>query len=155
MTVATTAGTKLFLAVGKPASVDQAGFENVALTYVEVAETTDLSEIGGEYQAVTYDPIGNRITQTLKGQYSPNSQAISLGMDLTDAGQQILLDANTVGSATEDTQNSVKHLLKDGTIIYYYGLPMSFSMGFGDANQVTAATTAIAANSINVIVPAP
>jgi len=152
MSVATTAGTKLYLAVGKPATIDQAGFEDVSLTYVEISETTDLSEIGGEYQAVTYDPIGNRITQTLKGQYSPNSQAISLGMDLTDTGQQMLVTATTVGSATEDTEHSVKHLLKDGTKVYYYGQVMSFSMGFGDANQVTAATTAIAANSINVVV---
>tara|TARA_R110000851_G_scaffold298232_1_gene453711 strand:- start:2 stop:460 length:459 start_codon:yes stop_codon:yes gene_type:complete len=152
MSVATTAGTKLYLAVGKPATIDQAGFEDAALTYVEISETTDLSEIGGEYQAVTYDPIGNRITQTLKGQYSPNSQAISLGMDLTDTGQQMLVTATTVGSATEDTEHSVKHLLKDGTKVYYYGQVMSFSMGFGDANQVTAATTAIAANSINVVV---
>ena len=152
MSVATTAGTKLYLAVGKPATIDQAGFEDASLTYVEISETTDLSEIGGEYQAVTYDPIGNRITQTLKGQYSPNSQAISLGMDLTDNGQQMLVTATTVGSVTEDTEHSVKHLLKDGTKVYYYGQVMSFSMGFGDANQVTAATTAIAANSINVVV---
>ena len=152
MSVATTAGTKLYLAVGKPATIDQAGFEDASLTYVEISETTDLSEIGGEYQAVTYDPIGNRITQTLKGQYSPNSQAISLGMDLTDTGQQMLVTATTVGSASEDTEHSVKHLLKDGTKVYYYGQVMSFSMGFGDANQVTAATTAIAANSINVVV---
>ena len=73
-------------------------------------------------------------------------------MDLTDNGQQMLVTATTVGSVTEDTEHSVKHLLKDGTKVYYYGQVMSFSMGFGDANQVTAATTAIAANSINVVV---
>lgn len=154
MTVATTSGTQMAIAVGKPPTIDQAGFEDASLTYVNVAEITDLGEIGGEFQATTYDPIGNRITQTLKGQYSPNSQALSLGQDLTDAGQVILKTAVTVGSATVDTQHSVRHTLKDGTIVYYYGLPMSYSMGFGDANQVTMATTAIAANSIDVIVAA-
>ena len=33
MSVATTAGTKLYLAVGKPATIDQAGFEDASLTY--------------------------------------------------------------------------------------------------------------------------
>ena len=97
MTVAATAGTQVAIAVGKPATVDQAGFEAPALTYVDIAEITDVGEIGGEFQAVTYDPVGARITQTLKGQYSPNSQALSLGMDLTDAGQILLKNAVTVG----------------------------------------------------------
>ena len=125
-----------------------------ALTYVDIAEITDVGEIGGEFQAVTYDPVGARITQTLKGQYSPNSQALSLGMDLTDAGQILLKNAVTVGHADVDKQHSVRTTLKDGTVIYYYGLPMSFNMSFGDANQVTAATVAIAANSVDVKVVA-
>ena len=144
MSVATSSGTKLYVAAEKPATYDKAGFD--AITWTEVGEVVDLGEIGPEFELVTYDALGNRVTQKLKGQVNMGSQAAELGKDVADAGQTILKASVTLSSLTVDSVHSFKVEFKDTTYDCYTGLPMSYTTNIGAANNVTGATTAIEVN---------
>jgi len=141
MSVETTAGTEFAVFAGVPATYDAAGF--AALSWVTIAEVTNMGDVGPEATLVTYDAIGNRVTKKLKGQINMGSQSIDLGQDLTDAGQAILKAAVTLSSGSIDQIHSFRITYKTGDIDYYTGLPLSYVTGLGDANQVTAASTVI------------
>ena len=137
----TSAGTLFYVSIAQPATEDVAGYE--ALTWVAIGTSTNLGEIGPNYELTTYDVHGNRVTQKLKGQVNMGSQAIELVRVLDDAGQTVLRNAVTIGSATEDSKHSFKSAYKDGDIEYYQGLPISYRSTIGGPNDMITAAAAI------------
>ena len=153
MSVQSTAGTVLSVSIATPATQDEAGYS--ALSYTEVGEVTDLGEYGSDGNLITYQAIGERLDQKLKGSINAGSQSLQLGRDIVDAGQAILKAASTNGSATVDTNLSFKIGYKDGSIDYFQALVMNYVNSLGNSNQVTAANCNIELNTEIVEVAAP
>lgn len=136
MTVKTSAGTTLQVSASAPATFNSAGY--AALSYALVGEITDLGEFGRAYNLVTHSPLGNRSTQKLKGSFNEGQMNLQLGLDTDDAGQIILKTG-----VTSDLPVSAKVTTQNGDVYYFQALVMSFQVGVGNVDQITAATCAL------------
>lgn len=133
MTVRTTAGTTIAVTASNPATFDAAGYG--ALSYTQIGEVTDLGDFGREYSLVTHNPIDNRGTVKKKGSFNEGTLALKLGLDNADAGQTILQAASL-----SDNNYTFKVTLQNGTFYYFQAQVMSFKVGAGGVNQITAAS---------------
>ena len=139
MTVQTNAGTVLAVSIETPATQDQAGY--AALTFTDVGEVVSLGEHGASVALVTHSPLGTRRVAKFKGSINDGSMPIGLGMDLTDAGQ-ILLVAGADG-AQIDVDHSFSITYQDGSIEYFQAKIMSYTRNAGTIDQVIAANTTL------------
>lgn len=142
MAVRTSAGSTFKLSAGIPATFDGTGY--AALTYTTVGEITDLGEFGREYSLVTHNPVGNRSTQKFKGSFNDGAITLQLGLDNSDAGQSLAQAA-----VLSDNNYSCLVTTQDGTKYYFLGQVMSFKIGVGDVNKITAATIMIELTTSN------
>lgn len=85
MTVSTAAGATL--SIGTTAAVGATD------TFTVIGEVTALPEFGRVYAAIKYTPLSNRGVQKFKGSYDDGALAVTMGKDLTDAGQAALVVA--------------------------------------------------------------
>lgn len=85
---ATASGVKLYIGTTlASASLD---------TYVEVAQTASIPDIGRVYDVIKFRPVSSRATMKFKGGYDDGDLEIMLGKDLTNAGQAALKAARDV-----------------------------------------------------------
>ena len=136
MTVQTAAGAALEISAGQPATYDSTGF--AALTFTNVGEVVSIGEHGGTTALVTHTPLNQRTTKKFKGSINNGSMAVSLGMDLSDAGQQILIDGAL--GANIDVDHAVKLIYQDGSIEYFQAKIMGYSRNPGSADQIVGAS---------------
>lgn len=142
MTVNTSAGSIMRISAGVPATFNQAGYQ--ALAFTTIGEITDFGEFGREYNLVTHNPVGNRSTQKYKGSFNEGSITLQLGLDTDDAGQilakaALLSDANF--AFLVQTQNNDRY--------YFQAQVMSFKVGVGSVDQITAATIMVEITTSN------
>lgn len=133
MAVRTTAGSTLKVSASAPATYNTAGY--VALTWTSVGEVTDLGEFGREYTLVTHNPINNRITQKFKGSYNEGKMSLKLGLDTDDAGQVLMKAA-----AASDSAYSFEVTTQNGDKYYFPAMVMSWKVGVGSVDSITAAS---------------
>lgn len=133
MAVRTSAGTTIKLSAGTPATFNAAGY--AALTWTTIGEVTDLGEFGREYNLVTHNPLGNRGTVKKKGSFNEGSITLQLGLDTDDAGQILAKTAST-----SDSDYSFEIATQNGDKYYFQAQVMSFKVGVGGVDQITAAT---------------
>ena len=148
MPVQTAAGASLSLSVAAPATYDQAGF--VALTFTLLAEVVSLGEHGGTTALILHEPLDTRRVYKLKGTINDGGMAVGLGMDLSDAGQILLIDGALGGLI--DTDHSFELLYASGEIEYFQAKIMAYTRNPGSVNQVVAANTTL--ELVNAIVDA-
>lgn len=133
MAVRSSAGTTIKISAAKPATFNSAGY--AALTWSAIGEVTDLGEFGREYNLITHNPLGTRGTTKLKGSFNEGSITMQLGLDTDDAGQ-ILCKA----ALLSDNDYSFEIQTQNGDKYYFQSQVMSFKVGAGSVDQVTAAT---------------
>ena len=134
----TSAGSKIYIAPNMPGAYNQAGFEAIDGTFVEIGEVTDLGEFGREYNLVTHNPLADRRTVKRKGSYNDGAVSMQLARVPTDAGQALLLTARD-----SDDSYPFKVVLQDSTIQYFSGQVMSYTTNVGSVDQITGATVAV------------
>jgi hypothetical protein len=83
--VSTAAGSTLY--IGTTASVASTD------SFTAVGEVTEIPEFGRQYNEIKYAPLSSRAVQKFKGSYDDGSVTISMGKDLSDAGQAAMLVA--------------------------------------------------------------
>ena len=132
----TSAGTKISIAAGVPATYTEAGF--VALTYTDIGEVTELGEFGRSYNIVTFNPLGDRRTVKRKGSYNDGTIAAQMARVPSDAGQAIL-----VAALASDESYSIKVTLQDGTIFFFTAQIASYTTNVGGVDQITSASVNI------------
>jgi hypothetical protein len=134
----TSAGTTLSIASGTifPATYDLPGFG--ALTYVPIAEITDLGEFGKKFNLVKHNPLGNRTTFKRKGSYDNGAMAIKMAKAFTDAGQSALL-------AARDSDNSYAYKVtyQDGTYNYFSAQCMSVTIMISTVDTITGSNVSL------------
>ena len=133
MAVRTTAGSTLKVCASAPATYNSAGY--AALTWTAVGEVTDLGEFGREYALVTHNPINTRITQKFKGSYNEGKMSLKIGLDTDDAGQ-ILMKA----ASTSDSPYFFEVATQNGDKYYFPAMVMSWKVGVGSVDSITAAS---------------
>lgn len=133
MAAYTSAGSTIRISASLPATFNAAGYQ--ALVYSAIGEVTDLGEFGREYNLVTHNPVGNRSTQKYKGSFNEGSMTLQLALDTDDAGQ-ILAKA----ALLSDANYSFVVQTQQGDRYYYMAQVLSFKVGVGSVDQITAAT---------------
>lgn len=133
MTVRSSAGTTLKIGAAQPATYDATGYN--ALTLTAVGEVTDLGEFGREFNLIIHNPLGNRGTVKLKGSFNEGSISVQLGLDTDDAGQILAKTASL-----SDANYSFLITTQNGDKYYFQAQVMSFKVGVGSVDSVTAAT---------------
>ena len=151
MTVQTNAGTAISVSIAAPATHDPAGF--VALTFTEIGEVVSSGEKGGAGALVTHSPLSTRAVQKFKGSVNYGSYALSLGLDLADAGQ-VILDALALG-ASIDIVASFKEVKQNGDIEYYRALVMTYTRVGGTIDAIIGANSTLELTDSIVDVPLP
>ncbi|WP_395391558.1 hypothetical protein WBP07_12890 [Novosphingobium sp. BL-8A] len=139
MTVFTSAGTKLFLAKAAPATFDAAGYTTLKATATQIGEVSDLGDIPSRvYDVVTWRNIASRGESKAKGGYTLGTQTITVGIDPSDAGQD-LVDTAT----NEDDPYSVfiEHP-RLGTICAR-ALVMGGTKNYGDTSNIATRQIAL------------
>lgn len=135
----TVAGTTLSISASLPATYDAAGFS--ALSYVTVAEITDMGDIGKAYTKVTHNPVNDRKTYKFKGSYDNGTQSLVLGkatLANTDAGQVIMKAASD-----SDADYSFHINFQDGSDSYYTAKVLSFVTKIGSVNNILGAMASL------------
>lgn len=138
--VQTSAGTTIGISAGLPATNDQAGYE--ALTFTTVGEVTDAGEFGREYNLVTHNPLATRATVKRKGSYNDGAMNLTLGRDVSDAGQTLLQTASD-----SDDNHAIEVTLQDGAKFYFQAQVMSYRTNIGSVDQITGASTVLEIDS--------
>ena len=80
-------------AAGTVISIGSTGDLSSESSWTEIGEVVSISEFGRTYAEVTHNPLGHRGTEKFKGSYNDGDITLQLAQDLSDAGQQALLDA--------------------------------------------------------------
>lgn len=132
----TSAGSKIYISAGVPATIDSAGFG--ALTYTEIKDVTDLGAVGPKVGNVTHVPVSESVTYKFKTITDNGSMALKGARVTTDAGQTLLIAA-VASFATY----AFKVVLQNGAIIYFQGLADSYNTTIGTAGVITSFDTNI------------
>lgn len=139
MTVQTNASTSIAVSIAAPATHDAAGFG--ALSFTPIGEIVSTGEKGGSAALVTHSPLDARTVKKFKGSVNFGSYALSLGLDIVDAGQ-IIIDALATG-ASIDIVASFKETKQDGSIEYYRALVMTYTRVGGTIDAIIGANATL------------
>lgn len=144
MTVQTSAGSKL--------SIGTTSATPATDTYAEVSEITNIPEFGRVYQEITHQAVGSRDTKKFKGSYNDGSVTLTLGRDISNAGQAAL-----VAARDNDSDFNFKITLNDAPLTGASPKPttylirakvMSFTTNIGGPNQIVGASVMLGISSI-------
>lgn len=124
------AGSKILVSAGVPATHDATGF--AALTYTEVNSISDFSVAGDVASLITFMPVNDANTYKLKGNVNSGVLTLKGAFTPTDPGQLLLISA-----AGSYNPYSVKLVLANGSIMYAQGLVMGVQTTVGTVNQIT------------------
>lgn len=147
MAISKTAGAKLYIS---PTAVDTdtinamtdenaVAFFEAINDWVEVEEVEEYGELGDTSEEITFTAVGNRRVRKLKGPRNAGTQAIAVGRDPLDDGQEALVAAEAT-----DFNYPIKIELSDArsasysdSVLFYAGLVMSKPTSMGNVSAVT------------------
>lgn len=144
-------GTRLYISDAAIASTIDTEAEFWAQSWTEVGLITQFGEYGRVFDLVTFQAIYDGRTYKLKGGYNDGQMSITVGQDLSDAGQDLLYDASN--ATTQDNWgfriefNDAPSSVGGPSTVFFRGLPMSFRTTLGAANAVMQANSTIEVNS--------
>ena len=136
----THAGLIVSISTDQPPTYDQAGFEDVGITYTEIKQVITVGDQGREYADVTTKVLGERGTVHSKGTFDQGQFQMTL-LDLTSDPGQALLDAGASGVSV-DVNHTFKVEYNSGEIFYFQALVLSYKIigGDGDTNRTAQST---------------
>ncbi len=132
-------GTKFYISTALPSTYDATGYN--ALTFTQIRGVASFDDIGGNYQLVPMNGIGQLAYNEIGGL---QAQTLPLFVvNLTDAGQDLLKQA-FINKAT----HSYRILGVDGTVYYFTAKVSSRYKNPGDRDNVADIKTELQINSI-------
>lgn len=146
--VITAAGTTFAVSAVLPTTHDQAGFE--ALSFTDIAELVDGGSAGKTFNKVDHSALSEREVLSLKGSFTQGVRALSLGRDIADAGQTLLLAGLEV-----DEAYSFSITYQNGDIDYFTATVDSYTDDIGTIDTIVGSTTSLAQCNETIRVPAP
>lgn len=149
-------GTRLFISDAAIASTIDTEREFSAESWTEVGLITQFGEYGRVYDLVTFQQVYDGRTFKLKGPYNDGQLTLTVGQDLSDAGQELLYDA--ANASTQDNWgfriefNDPPSSVGGPSTVFFRALPMSFRSTLGAVNAVFSATSMLEINSTIITV---
>jgi hypothetical protein len=144
-------GTRLFISDAAIASTIDTEREFSAQSWTEVGLITQFGEYGRVYDLVTFQAIYDGRTYKFKGANNDGQMTLTVGQDLSDAGQDLLYDASN--ASTQDNWgfrmefNNAPSSVGGPSTVFFRALPMSFRSTLGAVNSVFSATSMLEINS--------
>lgn len=135
--VKTAAGVQFAISAALPATHTIAGFE--ALSFTDIAEIVDGGSAGKTFNKVDHSPLGNREVLSLKGSFTQGIRTLQLGRDISDPGQDLILEG-----LDSDNAFSFRITYQDGDIDYVTATIDSYTDDIGTQDTIVGATTALA-----------
>lgn len=157
MAIHKTAGTRLFVSptavstdmINAMSDSDAITFFEAIDDWLEVEEVEDFGELGDTSEEITFTAVGNRRVRKLKGPRNAGTQAITVGRDPLDDGQEAFIAAEAT-----DFNYPIMITLADAqtpnhsnSVLYYAGLVMSKPINLGNVTVVTRRTFNVGINT--------
>lgn len=152
-----TLGTKFFITGAAIASTVDTEGEFMAQSWTEIGLITNFGEFGRAFTNVPFQSVGEGRTYKLKGGYDDGQLQLTIGQDLSDAGQLIL--ANAADDPTQDNfgfrieLNDSPSGIGGPTTYLFRGLAMSYRTTLGGLNDVIRAMSTVEVNSTILHIP--
>lgn len=128
--VFSSAGTKIYISAGVPATLNQAGYE--ALTYTEIKEVATIGPSGEVMGEIKFNPLGDPTTIKRKSNSDSGSISLKGGYAPTDAGQALLLAASLVRA-----EYAIKLVYANGNVQYGQGLVLGYQVDPQTSGAIT------------------
>lgn len=141
--VLTAAQTTFAISAALPATHDITGFE--ALTYTNIGEVIDGGSAGKSFNKVDYSPLASGEVLSLKGSFTQGTRDLQLGLDVTDAGQIIVISA-----LDSFVSHAFKITFQDGSVIYYTATVDSYTTDIGTIDSIVGSSVSMAQNLATV-----
>lgn len=124
---------------------DQTAYE--ALTFVEWTEVTELGEVGGTREILTYTPVKTGIINKRSGPMDNGTVSLSAARVSGDAAQAIISTARDSGDII-----ACKETLATGEVFYYEAIVSAAPTAPGNASSITMinATLAVTGDIVEV-----
>lgn len=136
--VVTAAGSQFAISATLPATHDLEGFE--ALTFINIAEVVDGGGSAGKsFNKVDHSPLGKREVLSLKGSFTQGTRSIVLGRDISDPGQQELIEA-----LDSDDAYAFKITYQNGDVTYFTATVDSYTDDISTIDTIVGSTVAVA-----------
>jgi hypothetical protein len=136
MTIFSSVGTTVSVAIADPATYDAAGF--AALSWAVCGQLTELPSFGHEAALATHTPLATGIVNKRRGSVNYGSIALNMAVSALDSGQAILKTAGEANPGV-DSSVSVRVALINGQVQYFTAQVMSFKTNVGGADAITMA----------------
>ena len=130
------AGCQFAISAVLPASHNIPGFE--ALSFTNIGEIVDGGSAGKTYNTVEHSPLNLREVISRKGSFTQGTRDLSLGRDIIDAGQDLVLTALNI-----DTNQAFRILYQNGDIDYITATVNSFTDEIGTQDTIVSATVSL------------
>lgn len=146
-----TLGSKLFITDAAIAAGVDTEAEFTAQDWTEIGLIESFGEFGRVFAPVNFQAVADGRMYKLKGGFDDGNLQITVGQDLSDAGQSIL--STGANSSTQDNYGFKVELndpptdIGGPTTFFFRGLPMSYRTQMGSVNSVIKALTTIEVNS--------
>lgn len=131
--VYTAAGTQVQISATLPATHDIPGFE--AVSFTNIAELVDGGSGGKQFNTVDHSPLAEREVIQVKGSFTQGTRDLGLGRNISDPGQQIVLDA-----LDSDNLYSFKMIFSNGDINYFTSRVLSYGDDVGTIDTIIGGT---------------
>jgi len=143
MTVKTNIGVTVGVALGVPASYNEAGYS--AMTFEPCGSITNLGEIGGSAAVSSYDPMDSGIMQKLPGVVDYGSTTFEMAHDDDDAGQQDLADG--FDGPNKGLEHSFALTDSTGAVVWFSSRIFSRTKNYGATGDVIQSSVDIEINT--------
>lgn len=143
----TSAGTKIFIALGLPTAMTSTAF--ALMSYSEIGEVDEIPEFGAEYSIIKRTPLSSRRVRKLKGSKDTGSLMLKAAKVPGDDGH-----ADCTAALDDDSAQSFYIELSDGTKMYFTALVSAYKTNIGSAESFTGAMIGLEIDS-DVIEVAP
>lgn len=163
MAIHKAAGSKLFISP-TPVDVDSyngmndaaaiAAFQDID-DWIEVEEVEDFGEFGDTAESITFTSVNNQRVRKLKGPRDAGEQAIVVGRDPLDDGQEAFIAAERTdfNYAFRIELNDARTPDHTNSELYYAGMVMSQPINLGNVSNIVRRTFNVGINTAVYEIP--
>lgn len=146
MSINAAAGSKLYIG-GTTAAANLTAFE--ALTWTAVGEIEDLGEFGDQSEAISFTSLNDSRVRKLKGPRDAGTMNLTVGDDMSDAGQTALeaAEASHLDYNFKVELNDAVTIGGENSKHYFRGKVMSKRRNVGNATNVVRRSFTIGINT--------
>ncbi len=144
-------GARCYITDAAIASTIDTEEDFTAQSWTEISLIDNFGDFGRVFQTVNFEGISDGRTRKLKGFYNDGAMSLTMGLDLSDAGQVLLKTAaegvNQDNYGFRIEFNDAPSSYGGGTTFFFRGLCMEYRATMGGGNSVIHANSNVEVNS--------